>query len=646
VRTSLKRGLGRSGLDGAGPVVLPPSAPSPVSRYRQPPPRRRPLLVRALGWLGAAITMLVFGLLGGAYLFFHQTVAAISAHTPAVKAAARRLNVPLPGQAAIALLIGYDHRANQASSDPSRSDTIMLVRTDPQRNAISLLSLPRDLVTNIVCPGHPTYVDRINAAYAECGPKGTVLTVRALTGLPINYLVTVNFHGFKEIVNTLGGVWIDVDRRYYHSNAGLPTSEDYAQINLMPGYQKLSGGAALDYVRYRHTDSDLYRVLRQQAFVKALKQQIGQSFSVWSLPSIVGSIARNVEVGVGGGGHLSDRTVLSYALFGFELPAGHFFQIKLDNLTQTGPGGGELASDTSSVASAIQQFTNPDTSAPAQATQLALGLKPTKKAVAAPPASATPITVLNGNGVAGSAATAAYLLRQRGYPTVNPAGGAPANAPTFDYFQSVVYYPRGRQRLRAAATALANLLAPARISELPRSVRPTAPAELAVVVGKTFHDAIAPRQLTTSAPTKPQPPQVTYQPQTTLPLLEPFRRRAGFPLELPTVLDTGSYPDSAMPARLYAIQGEQNAVRLVYHSGLDYWGVEETAWNGAPILAGRNFHHTIAGRSYDLYYNGPHLHMAVLHQNGANYWVINSLQDTLTNQTVLAIAKGLKPLRR
>ena len=149
----------------------------------------------------------------------------------------------------------------------ARSDTIMLLRADPQTDSVSMLSFPRDLVVPIHCPGKAPFENRINEAYSTCGEQGTVETVRRLTGLPINYLITVNFHGFKQLVANLGGVWMDVDRRYYN-----PEGTGYAAIDVEPGYQKLNGQDSLDYVRYRHTDSDLYRLARQQLFVQAFKQ--------------------------------------------------------------------------------------------------------------------------------------------------------------------------------------------------------------------------------------------------------------------------------------------------------------------------------------------------------------------------------------
>ncbi len=118
----------------------------------------------------------------------------------------------------------------------------MLVRADPHDEhdlAALVPARPRgaDLL-RLLGDRHRGHVvssqNRINSAYSDCGPSGTVLTIKHLTNLPINYLITVNFHGFKEIVDKLGGVWMDVDRRYYNKNTGSGY-DDYANINLQPG---------------------------------------------------------------------------------------------------------------------------------------------------------------------------------------------------------------------------------------------------------------------------------------------------------------------------------------------------------------------------------------------------------------------------
>ena len=365
MRTTLKRGVGRAAsANGNGRAVFPPGTVSAVTRYRQPPPPARTglgLLRRILVGTLLVVSSFVLAVAGGSYLYFHQSVASVRAHTPDVVRAARSLDIPVAHHAAIALVIGYDHRAGVESNRPSLSDTLMLIRADPQTKTISLLSFPRDLDVPIYCGssasdsvGHVVTTDRINSAYSRCGSKGTVLTIKHLTSLPINYLITVNFHGFKEVVDKLHGVWMDVDRRYYNKNTGS-AYDNYANINLQPGYQRLDGQQALDFVRFRHTDSDLYRLARQQEFVRAFKDQVAHNFSFTELPSLVSTITHNIEVGEGGHALQGDQ-VISYALFAQSLPPGHLFQQKIENV-QCSLGCSASASD---IQTAVDQFANPD----------------------------------------------------------------------------------------------------------------------------------------------------------------------------------------------------------------------------------------------------------------------------------------------
>lgn len=167
------------------------------------------------------------------------------------------------------LILGSDKRASEPG-DPGRSDTTILLRLDPDRNAIALMSIPRDLKVEI--PGYGT--DKFNAAFAYGGPKLTLRVVKELTGLPINHVVNVDYLGFVRAVDAINCVYVDVDRRYFHSNLGVPVSEQYAEINVQPGYQLLCGKKALQYVRYRHTDTDLVRAARQQDFLAAARQRV------------------------------------------------------------------------------------------------------------------------------------------------------------------------------------------------------------------------------------------------------------------------------------------------------------------------------------------------------------------------------------
>jgi LCP family protein required for cell wall assembly len=646
MRTTLKRGIGRgAGFDGNGRAVLPPAATTPMTLYRQPERRRRTglqLVGRILLWLLIAALVVAAGLLGGAYLYFHEQVKAVQAHTPDVIRAEKGLDIPQAGKPATALIVGYDHRAGQESSLPSRSDTIMLVRADPIDKTVSLMSLPRDLLVPIYCrPGQPVTTDRINSAYERCGTRGTLETVKALTGLSVNYLITVNFRGFKQVVDKLGGVWIDVDRRYFNDNGGR-TYNTYATINLQPGYQRLNGSDALDFVRYRHTDSDLYRVARQQAFVKAFKEQVSASFSIWKVPKLVHAITSNVEVGQAGNRQVSGTTIKSYAFFLYGLPSGHFFQPKIENLQPAGPFNAELQAPPGAVAQAVQQFSNPDVEAAGKATAQALGTKFRSHALKP---SRISLVVLNGNGRPGSAANASAELAKRRFRVVVPPDPHDRNAPRYDYKHTVVFYDPHKKLALAGARRVAGLFSDAVIAEIPPTLRGYQfRAMLIVVLGASFDGAFA--QSATDQTPKKEPPAVYSNPGASLPLVRSVRRKVPFRLEYPLLLEKTSSPSTLAPVRAYTIAKGHKAVRLVYSTNTvgDYWGIEETNWTDAPVLREPNFKHRIKGREFDFYYSGPNLHMIVLRDHGATYWVTNTLLDKLSNETMLAIAKSLRPL--
>ena len=643
MRTTLKRGVGRgAALNGADGTTARSGVLAPVAIYRQPPQPPRSgssLVVRILGWSALVLAVLVGGTAGGAYLYLHESVAAVAPRSAEVKRALKELDVALPGQPATALVVGYDRRADEAKGTPSRSDTLMLMRADPDEKTISMLSFPRDLSAEIRCPGTTPFVSKINAAYATCGPTGALATVGNLTGLPINYIVTVNFRGFRQLVDKLGGVWIDVDRRYFNDHGG-PTG--YAKINLRPGYQRLNGTQALDFVRYRHTDSDVYRTARQQLFVRSFKDQIESAFTLTRLPQVIKVVTSNVEVGQGGGNDVSPKTILRYAALALSLPPGHTFQARIDGLE----GFADLTTSQENIQRAVREFRDPDIESPRKATAVALGEKLKTKA---PPPRETTVTVLNGNGIEGSASAANYLLSQRGYRMVLPPNGLPANAPTFGYFRTQVYFEPKTAGAKQAAARLANLFGSADVKKITPPVRTLGnDAMVVTVVGQTFHGRLA------AAPVDQTPQRqeaaVTSGASAVVDLLRRERQQVSFPLMVPTKIERSSWIDREMPVRVYRIDPdkEHKAVRLTYRigGGNEYWGVQMTDWDDAPVLNGRNFVRKIGGRRYELYYNGPRLHMVVLRTDGASYWVVNTLLDRLSNETMIAIAKSLRPLAK
>ena len=150
---------------------------------------------------------------------------------------------------------------------------MMLVRIDPSSSTINLLSVPRDLEVQIP-EGGVMATDKLNSAYSIGGPGLLVRILRSevFPGIKINHIIDVNFGGFIDLVNAIGCVYADVDHRYYNNTA----LTDYSSIDIQPGYQKLCGTDALEFVRFRHTDTDIVRNARQQDFLRWAKSQFSQ----------------------------------------------------------------------------------------------------------------------------------------------------------------------------------------------------------------------------------------------------------------------------------------------------------------------------------------------------------------------------------
>ncbi|MBP2637409.1 MAG: lytR 2 [Firmicutes bacterium] len=172
------------------------------------------------------------------------------------------------------LVMGVDER----SDDVGRSDTMMVVTVDTSTKQVSLLSIPRD--TRVKIPGLGW--DKINHAFANGGHKLSLKTVEDLLGIPMDYYVLINFAAFNKIVDAVGGVTIDVEKRMYYEDP-----YDNLIIDLDPGEQKLDGRTAIKYVRYRDEEGDIGRISRQQKFIKAMLSEVASPFILPRVPSII-----------------------------------------------------------------------------------------------------------------------------------------------------------------------------------------------------------------------------------------------------------------------------------------------------------------------------------------------------------------------
>ena len=183
------------------------------------------------------------------------------------------------------MIMGVDER----SDDVGRSDTLMVATIDPARKEAALLSIPRDTRVAIPRNGY----DKINAAYAYGGEQLTQRTVEDFLGIRIDHYIIVNIHAFQKIVDAIGGIDINVEKRMYYED---PWDDDGGLIiDLRPGMQHMDGKTAVTYVRYRDEEGDIGRVKRQQKFMRACMDAVTTPAILPRLPGIIASVIDSVK---------------------------------------------------------------------------------------------------------------------------------------------------------------------------------------------------------------------------------------------------------------------------------------------------------------------------------------------------------------
>jgi LCP family protein required for cell wall assembly len=245
-----------------------------VSPDEAPPRAGRGLLWRGL-LAGVLISLMTAGAVSAAGLLQVDEVLDILRENGRAAIEVPELDRGDAGKAQTLMILGSDRRfGDKQAGIPPRSDTMILVRLDPDKEVIAMMSIPRDLLVDI--PGVGSNV-KINEGYANFGERGAVRAVKKLLSIdgrpfPINHVVTVDFGGFRRAIDYIGCVYADIDRDYFNDVTG---PGGYAAIDIDPGYQKLCGTDALAYVRYRHGDNDLVRAARQQDFLRQVRNAKG-----------------------------------------------------------------------------------------------------------------------------------------------------------------------------------------------------------------------------------------------------------------------------------------------------------------------------------------------------------------------------------
>jgi LCP family protein required for cell wall assembly len=290
-----------------------PAAPPRDGRSarRVTPPTTAPAPRRRRGW-GRRIGLIVL------FVFLFVLAWAIASYLAVAKsmdAAHERLGpVALDDQRGLMLanpstilLLGTDHGPGAGRQGARRSDSIMLVRTDPGRGRTAFLSVPRDLRVDV--PGRG--FNKINAAFQFGGPDLAIRTLREFTGLKINHVVVVDFRNFERLIDALGGVTIDVKGPIVSNRFDCPYStrqrcEGWRGWRFAKGEQNMSGRRALIFSRIRENqlnaaENDLTRGERQQQVVRAIADKVTSPRTLVKMPWLADDLIAPLATDLTGG---------------------------------------------------------------------------------------------------------------------------------------------------------------------------------------------------------------------------------------------------------------------------------------------------------------------------------------------------------
>ena len=253
----------------------------------------RPRWGRRIGLAILLLAVLLVVWVVASYLAFRNGVEEANDRLPpTVAASLAPQEGTLISNPSLIMLLGTDGAKTPGRTDAQRSDSILLVRTDPDRHRLAYLSIPRDLRVEI--PGYGS--NKINAAFQLGGPALTLKTVRALTGLQPNHVVLVDFDNFREVIDALGGIEVDVPKPILSNRFDCPYATE-ARCRQWPGWrfakgkQEMGGHRALIYSRVRTNqldpgDTDITRGERQQAVVEAMTDELVGPETFVKLPFI------------------------------------------------------------------------------------------------------------------------------------------------------------------------------------------------------------------------------------------------------------------------------------------------------------------------------------------------------------------------
>jgi polyisoprenyl-teichoic acid--peptidoglycan teichoic acid transferase len=513
----------------------------------------------ATGVVAAGLVVLLTAAAMVAYLINDAAGDIVAPLVPLAPEAQRQLDRPQPGEAQTILLVGLDHRYADGPNAKSRSDTMILVRLDPNAKATSVLTLPRDL--RVAALGG----QKLNTAWFTGGPALLTRTIK--TGLlgtperpfPINDVVSVKFDAFARTINHFGCLYAEVDRRYF-----VPPNSGHAQIDQPAGYQLLCGQDALSYVRFRVQDSDLIRAARQANYITEVRSQVDP------LDVLTGHLLREVgqyvETNI-----KTPRQLLGIAKLLVYVTGKPTARITLGGLSDAQDGSNDLLTTPAALEKARRRFFDP--SVP-------------KGQTAKPPPTTETVTVK-----APQAPTTLFAV-----PPVFPA---PTTTTTTTTVLPGVAEKKRARRVRGALP--------------PTMITDDLGAERSAAIVR--------------------------------------RGAAGLRIFVPSArYRRGAYEDRM--TRGYSILGKDRkprwpAYKIVATTGDSgqYYGVEGTTWGSPPILDLATDRIRLAGRTWEVQYDGRDVRRLMWKSGSGTYWITNTLTNELSAKEMYALARGFRATR-
>lgn len=376
-----------------------------------------------LGCLGAvALAALVVATVVAVYLVGVQRridIGDLSPLDPTDKSVPRTVKDPF-----WMIIVGIDAREGETRA---RSDTILLTRVDPNKKRVTVVSIPRDTRARI--EGHGT--NKINAALSYEGHEGLINSVEDLTGTEVTEYVAVDFNGFKEIVDAMGGVWVDVPEKIVDKKA---SGYDYSAFAIDPGMQKLDGAHALTFVRSRNfPEGDIARIRNQQVFLKALGKQMLSLGNVFNATGIINAVADNSEMSL----KISDLMSLTADLLKME-------EDSVETVTLPGEpkyvgNASYVIPDDEEIETLIARIEAGESIVPSASVEASGAIKPSQ----------VTLTVRNGVGVAGLATDASDELEKAGF-RIQEIG----NAGQFVYDRTLIVYAVDKRKAAIVRDAM------------------------------------------------------------------------------------------------------------------------------------------------------------------------------------------------